>query len=634
MKLALLGIVLATIATAKPKLTVLDVKVQSKGVQEEFSATLGELLRAAVGTEVAGRMLLMDKESLYEILKDADIDPSQCSEAECEVDLFRRMQADFGITPVLLSLGEGRLKLLLKLHQASNGEVLKVVELYGTSLGDLDQPLRAKISELLEPLTQRLERGVFGAVEAAVHEEQGGELTFKKVESEVLTFISVPPLADLHIDGKLIGSTGKTGSKQPLPYGRYKVRMELANYLPAEQVLEVRKGMTDKILILNLESSLREVVLASTPEQGAEVFVNGTKVGSTPHRLPLPIGKHEVRLSREQYLPRNDTLVLTRETEQGTQFDFVLTPNYGLLNLTTTPPGIAVYLDEEEVGTTPIEGHRLLLGVHDVALHDPRYFTVTIEKLQLTTPLEVVTKDFTLKQKFGGLDLGSHDEHGSLVVAEVYLNGKKVGETEPRVQQMLPVGSYDLEVRTDHRTFSDTFQIKEHGEMYQKDILLHSLTDEELAAQEAQRRRHEAEEELRRATEEEHAAFARIEAQRAEHNVILYPALLVGFGALAGSAYLFTSGFQDGERANEAHQAYTNAVLQADMDYWLSEAEELRDASRLKLVGGAALGAVAAGSLGLAIYEDMLRPDLPERRYTVVPVIGGGALGVTLWGRW
>ena len=618
---------------AKPKITVLDVKVQGKGALEDYRDSLGELLRASVGAEVAGRLLLMDKESLYEILKDADINQAQCSEAECEVDLFRRMQADFGITPVLLQVGR-RLKLLLKLHQASNGEVLKVVELYGTNLAELDRALQQKIGELVEPVLQGLERGVFGKVEAKISEEQGGTIQFKKVEAEVLTFLSAPPQADLFIDGRLIGTTGKNGSKQPLPFGRHKVRVELANYLPLEQVLEVTKGMQNKNITLTLESSLREVVLASTPEQGAEVYLGGTLVGKTPHRITLPIGKYELRLTRELHLPLKEIVTITREIQQGRQLEFALTPNYGLLDLRTIPPGIAVFIDEEQVGVTPLEGYRLRLGVHDVALRDPRYFAISIEELQFTTPLERVQKDFTLKQKFGGLDISAHDENNSMVVAEVFLNGKKVGETEPRVQIELPIGRYRLEVKTSHRTMWDSFEIKEHGEMYQQDLLLHSLTDAELAAIETERLMREKLQQLILAQKTEASEFQRIGALRRPKNLILYPALLVGLCAGGGSVYLTKAALADKEQADLSLKAYSTSHVQSEMHRQLEQARDSQKKARWKFIGAAVLGGNALVAFGVTLYEAMQLPPWPARRYTMTPVIDSGVFGLAMERTW
>ena len=630
---ALLGCLFASGLYAKPKITVLDVKVQGKGFDENQLGTLEELIRSGVTQAVSGKLLMMDKESLYEILKDADIAPSQCSEAECEVDLFRRMQADFGITPVLLQVGE-RFKLLLKLHQASNGEVLKVSELYGQKLADFDHGLEAAIAKLLEPLFARLEKDVFGRVTEDVTVEQGGELQFKQVESVVVTIASDPPQADLFIDNKLIGTTGKAGNKQPLAFGRHKVRVELANHVPTEQVVEVQKGMKETTLTLKLLSSLREVVLGSKPEPGAEVYLGGELMGLTPLKKTLRIGTYELRLQRDLYLPHKTQLDITAATKAGEELTYELIPNFGLFSLTTDPPGIAVQLDGEEVGKTPLLDHRLRLGVHDIELKDPRYFGVKIDKLQVSERLGKLVKHFELKQKFGGIDLGAQDENHSLVVAEVYLDGVKVGETAPRFQHKMPVGSYRLEVRTSHRTFSDTVVVTEHGQMYQKDILLHSLTDEELATQETERQRLESRKELHRAQEEEKAEFQRVANLRRPKNLILYPALLVALCTGGGSTYLFLTALDDQRAAESALDHYQQTLEPSRLNSLLTEANDLKSKATWKMLAAAGLAGLSLGAFGVALYELVQLPPWPERRYTVVPMLGSEVVGLSVGGRW
>ncbi|OGQ96418.1 MAG: hypothetical protein A2284_02795 [Deltaproteobacteria bacterium RIFOXYA12_FULL_61_11] len=635
--LSLALVVSAKAQQNKQLLMVADVKVTCKGFSAQDKSALEETLRTAVKREIGDRLGFMSKENLYEVLGDNNIDPAVCNDYLCEVELFRKIQVDYGITPVLTRLGD-KLRLHLKLYVSSNGEELNSVQLDGLDLPALDRGILKQVSVLLEPLFARGEKDVLAKVEAEIKQQEGRELKFRKIDNEVITFISIPPKAALFINGKAIGDTGLKGTKQALAYGIHKIRLELPEYLPEERQLEISKGMTERTLTIVLSSALRRVEIDSTPEQGAEVFLDNQLLGRTPlqHTFAINSKPYELSLKRDLFKTASLALDITRETTNAQLFTVVLEPNYGLLDLSSEPPGIAVFLDDEPIGTTPLKNYRLPLGVFNLALRDPAWFEVSIDKLQVTTPLETLVHSFTLQRKFGGLDLGCHDEQNGVVVAEVFLDGEKLGETDPRLQHELPVGTYRLTVKTEHRTITDLVVINDHGDMYQKDLLLRSLSDEELAALARKRCKQELETLQTRDQAEQRLA----EQRRLKHLVVLVPAAMLAVAAGIGGGLAFGGSLNDDELADQTYQDYLLATPGAQMEYLYAETQDLRERSRWKLLGAGVLGIVALGAAGVAVYEYLALPPMPaprvtsSRGYALNPTYDGELVGLALTGWW
>lgn len=104
---------------------------------------------------------------------------------------------------------------------------------------------------------------------------------------------------------------------------------------------------------------------ASVPS-GAQVFVDGQPVGTTPVRVELPIGKHDVEL-RLKGVRRAQSIDIQRGQDTGVAVDWKAKP-LGTLQVTTVPPGAKVNVDGRPRGVTPLTMRDLSPGPHTVVL--------------------------------------------------------------------------------------------------------------------------------------------------------------------------------------------------------------------------------------------------------------------------
>jgi hypothetical protein len=127
-------------------------------------------------------------------------------------------------------------------------------------------------------------------------------------------------------------------------------------------------------LNVTLSPKPARLVVTSRPS-GARVYVNNERRGDTPLTLPeLAPGTYRVRVEQDGYDPLARTLDLVRSSD--TIEEFGLTSNTGLIQLTTTPADVEVFVAGKTLGKTktgPDEttnlSNPLLIGGLSVGTH-------------------------------------------------------------------------------------------------------------------------------------------------------------------------------------------------------------------------------------------------------------------------
>lgn len=504
------------------------------------------------------------------------------------------------------------------------------------AMKDSAQELFASLLRVSSPLP------FLGKVPEVFEAEKGGDVRFKAVNSAVVSIASKPANAELRIDGKLIGLTSERGTRRALTLGTHAIQLAKEGYLPFEQQVNVT-GDKNQQFAFTLASALRRIELLTTPESDAELFVDGSSVGKSPRGVDLRFGPHLIKATKQYFLPKEERIVVDASTDEATVVRLVLEPAYGLLDISTDPSGIEVSVDGEEIGESPIVGHRLGLGVHEIGINDEGYFATSIKNLEISTPLERVQREITLTPKEGGIDFAAHDDEGNAVIAEVFIDGKRVGETAPRFQHKLQVGAYAIELRgpegREGRIVREKVHIKEHGEVVERDVLLTKLSPEELARKERQdrlrlEREKEAAEEQRYERWKEETRLVTIERERG----IAYSFATLAGGLLAGTIAVKLYGVSQDrfDKADDSKRQYRIATDQAYIDFHYQQAKTYRQRGWNYLLASLPMAGLAGWAFKHAADTILGLPELPVLSIGPVPGDLGGtgyALALRFGGR-
>ena len=141
------------------------------------------------------------------------------------------------------------------------------------------------------------------------------------------------------------------GERYLLRAGEYEVSASAEGYHPLATNVTVgqQDSQTVELVLLPLPGLLS---VDSLPA-GARVSIDGEVVGATPLRdLPVEAGEHSLRLEGERYLPLEQPLLVTGRNIQQ-QLQLQLAPAWAEVTVDSLPPGAAVMVDGESVGTTP-----------------------------------------------------------------------------------------------------------------------------------------------------------------------------------------------------------------------------------------------------------------------------------------
>jgi len=131
----------------------------------------------------------------------------------------------------------------------------------------------------------------------------------------------------------------------------------------------------------NLEPFKANLSIKSNPS-GAKIIINEETKGRTPSNVKLDYGTYTIKVEKQGYETTEEKTVTLRSCESK-EVSFELKPVYTNAKLTilSTPRYATIYINGEEIGTSPLD--RLEL--------EPGEYTITIEKEGYETTEEKVT---------------------------------------------------------------------------------------------------------------------------------------------------------------------------------------------------------------------------------------------------
>ena len=107
---------------------------------------------------------------------------------------------------------------------------------------------------------------------------------------------------------------------------------------------------------------------------GAIVYIDNKQIGTTPvEACEITRGRHSIRIEKDGYQLVAKQVQFSKNIEE---LNFNLSPAVSLLYVTTTPSGATIYVDDKQIGTTPINTYEILQGWHKFEIKKTGYVTI------------------------------------------------------------------------------------------------------------------------------------------------------------------------------------------------------------------------------------------------------------------
>jgi len=260
---------------------------------------------------------------------------------------------------------------------------------------------------------------------------------------------SVPEGADVYVDNKFEGIT-------PLKYeispGTYEIRIKKDPEY---------KEITDNLEVNAEETSSRNYTLnpvyfleINTIPEGAYVKIDGNYKGSTPIKLELP---------------RSTCQLIIEKGEEWSYIDESLTLNPGInafqrtlkrtkysLSIKTNPAYAHVLIGGEPIGTSPVKKMNLL-GNYNIKIEKEGYRTIE-ESITIKSDIKKTYDLIKLEPKVGHIRLKVHP------YADVFIDGKLIGEVPPSKIQEVKEGKHTIEFISKRLNKTFTVEVEIKGE--------------------------------------------------------------------------------------------------------------------------------------------------------------------------
>lgn len=147
--------------------------------------------------------------------------------------------------------------------------------------------------------------------------------------------------------------------------GVYTLRVQKEKYKDYSTTITIEDGKITTIRP-SLEANFAQVTL--TTNEGADIYVDGSRLGTTRWTGTLELGEHSVEARQASHHSAYTNVRITPQSAGQTITLNNPLPIYGSLIVDGSPADAVVYVDGKKVGTTPVIVNELLIGKHTVRM--------------------------------------------------------------------------------------------------------------------------------------------------------------------------------------------------------------------------------------------------------------------------
>ncbi len=282
------------------------------------------------------------------------------------------------------------------------------------------------------------------SITAAGYRPLKSDITISNEDSQVVQLVlqplpgkldvtTQPNGARVFIDNKQLGETPLKAV--PVEAGQYRLRIQMARYLPLAQDLLIQGREIQQQVVAPLAPAWANISIDSQP-QGASILIDGEAAGSTPAVVEILQGEHQLILQKESYSDWQQLLKITAGKNQDLG-KAVLQAAAGTVHLVSVPKHANVTVDGEFQGQTPMTLEVSPQRTHALAIFKPGYERYTSNLKLAAGATRKHRVDLVAK-------LGTVHFNIKPPMAELKINGKPQGRGSrtlklPSARQMVDV---------------------------------------------------------------------------------------------------------------------------------------------------------------------------------------------------
>lgn len=252
-----------------------------------------------------------------------------------------------------------------------------------------------------------------------------------------LTVTSIQGNSSVTLDGKPLGFTPI--NKRQIESGFHTLKISSPLYHDSIAEFTIKDDET-KIINATLLPAFGSLEISSTPEDSADVFIDGEPKGKTPLTLnQIPSGKYLVKVSKQLYGDGEEQVIIS--DGQITHKVMRLSQNFGELNVKADSS--TIYLNNKQVAKN-IYSSRLLSGKYILKAERSTQYDPDEKEIILAVGEK---KNVALEPtgKFGEVYLFATPQEAAN--ASIYIDGEKKGVAP--LPLALLIGNYSLTVKRD-----------------------------------------------------------------------------------------------------------------------------------------------------------------------------------------
>jgi hypothetical protein len=254
---------------------------------------------------------------------------------------------------------------------------------------------------------------------------------------------SAPQQAAVYVDSKDYGIEGYTPVTLKLPKGTYTIILELPSFQTIQKAITVEKSQA---FVFTMERQARPAVLdvrvpqGNDAAMGAQLFVDGSPVGTVPGRVEVTQGHHLIEVKKQGFKDWRDSADVNEGEQRTMVVDLASDIKKGMLLVTTDVAGADVYVDGVKRDAAPALISDLTEGPHVVEV---RKEGAPPWKQEVNVVANQQTK---VTANLAAAMVGSLRVVSSTPGAEVIFDGENKGPANAEISGLKP-GQHIVEVR-------------------------------------------------------------------------------------------------------------------------------------------------------------------------------------------